>query len=500
MIIIKKLNRKTIETEKLLPELPIKIVQFGEGNFLRGFLDWMVQQMNKQDVYEGSIAAIQPTPHGKVVPKLAEQDGLYTTILQGKLDGKVVEDIEIISVIKQWINPYENWEDVLRLAESEDVELITSNTTEAGITYSKEDYPAEEAPLSFPGKLVYFLFHRYQHFKGREDAGVSIVPCELVERNGEVLKEIVQKKIADWSLPDSFARWLDKHVEFCSTLPDRIVTGYPRNDKEKWEEKLGYEDRLITTGEPFHLFAVDADQKTRERLPLDQAGLNIIWGDIEEVREMKVRLLNAPHTLLFAPAFLAGINTVTEMMSDATFHRLAEKMIVQEILPVIGDNETNRSFAYSVLDRFANPFMQHQLTDLGMNCISKLNSRVLPLYGKTEQLDAMIGFSLASVIAYLHPVDVDSEYMTGERNGETYQTREKEEILQLFASLWRQVDQEGMTLEELAREVLQSSLLWEKDLSKDDRLLEQVTVSLQNISKLDTQKEIHRILNSQGVQ
>jgi len=214
----------------LTNDLPERILQFGEGNFLRGFVDWMVNEMNKQGIFNGRVVAIQPTPHGKVVPKLNAQDGLYTLVQQGIKDGKQVNKSEIITSISRGINPYENWNEVLKVAESPSIQFVFSNTTEAGLTYLEEEFIPDASPLSFPGKLTAVLYHRYRVFNGSEDSGLTIIPCELVEENANVLREIVLKLAKDWELPQDFIQWVEQHNRFCNTLVDRIVPGYPKEN------------------------------------------------------------------------------------------------------------------------------------------------------------------------------------------------------------------------------------------------------------------------------
>ncbi len=292
---MKQLN-KTIHKDELpatvtcefQEKLPEKIIQFGEGNFLRGFVDWMVHELNKKGLFNGKIVAIQPTPHGKVVPKLNAQDGLYTLLLRGIENGQVIEKNEIISSISRGINPYSDWDSVLRVAESPEIEFVFSNTTEAGLTYVKEEYNEEQSPLSFPAKVTAFLYRRYKVTNGDPNAGLVLIPCELVEGNGDLLKEIVIKLAHDWSLPPEYIQWVEKYNQFCNSLVDRIVTGYPKDNSDQYHHLLGYEDELLTVGEPYHLFVIDADDDVAERLPFHQAGLKVKWGDVTPYRELKV--------------------------------------------------------------------------------------------------------------------------------------------------------------------------------------------------------------------
>ncbi|RBW69729.1 tagaturonate reductase [Bacillus taeanensis] len=493
---MKRLNKALINNDAQLPEflevknydhLPERIVQFGEGNFLRGFVDWMVHQLNKQGLFNGRIAAIQPTPHGKVVPKLTAQDGLYTFVLQGIEDGREVEKYEIISSISRGINPYSNWEDVLALAESPSIEFVFSNTTEAGLTYSKEAYNPTEAPLSFPGKLTAFLYHRYSVNNGDSHAGLTIIPCELVEENGMKLKEIVFKIAEDWNLSSSFIDWVKDSNQFCNTLVDRIVPGFPKDNIEQFEKLLGYEDLLIGVGEPYHLFAIDGDENVKAALPFHQAGLNVKWGDVTPYRNLKVSILNAPHTMMFSVGYLSGFQTVYEATENETLHRFVQRAIDEEILPTVSfDEKTKREFAESVIERFRNPFVKHYLVDLGLNAVSKFRARVLPLFlhwtEEKKQIPMMMSFSLAALITYYRSKElVGEEHMIGRCGGEEYKIRDSKEAIKRLHEAWKYYDQTRQGIEKVVWNVLEDEKLWGTNLVAVDKLHSVISDHVKNI-------------------
>lgn len=340
-------------------QLKETIVQVGEGNFLRGFVDWMIHQLNEKGLYDGKVVALQPTPHGKVVPKLNAQDGLYTSVLRGVENGETVNRAELIQSISRGIDPYNNWSEVLELARSPHIEFMFSNTTEAGLTYHQESFDESSSPLSFPGKVVAFLYERYKAFDGDTEKGITLIPCELVEGNGDLLKEIVLKLINDWNLSDDFKQWVEEANLFCNTLVDRIVTGFPRGEEEDFRERLGYDDILLTVGEPYHLFVIDAPEHVAKKLPFDQAGLNVKWGDTTPYRELKVRLLNGAHTMMFAACYLSGVDTVYQSMTNERLAAFVKDGLFNEILPTVdADDEEKEAFATSVLERFSNPFLE----------------------------------------------------------------------------------------------------------------------------------------------
>lgn len=482
-------------------DLPERIIQFGEGNFLRGFVDWMIHRLNCEGKFNGRIVAIQPTPYGKIVPKLNAQDGLYTVALRGIVDGKIVDTVEIISSISRGINPYTNWNEVLKVAENKEVQFVFSNTTEAGLAYLKEDYCKDISPQSFPGKLTAFLYHRYRFFKGDAVAGMTIIPCELVEDNGDLLKEIVLRIAKDWGLPANFSQWIQSYNRFCNTLVDRIVTGYPDNIDE-FQERLGYVDKLLTVGEPYHLFAIDTDTdpETKQVLPFQEIGLNVFWGNVEKLRDLKVRILNGAHTMMFATGYLYGANTVLQVMNDDLLYRYVRQGIYEEILPCFHfKEEQSRSFADSVVERFSNPFIQHFLVDIGMNATYKFKTRLLPTLLEWVQvkgtLPNVISFSLAALIAYYEPVRIEGSHLIGSRRGEEYQVRDNAEVIQFFYDTWIQYKEDKVTLSNIVNKVLGNRSLWGMNLNEVPELQDKVHDYLYVMVNRGMEQAIKQVVN-----
>ncbi|SFJ50592.1 tagaturonate reductase [Halobacillus dabanensis] len=441
-------------------ELPERAIQFGEGNFLRAYLNWMLEKMNQQGLFNGRTVAIQPTPHGKVVPKLHKQDNLYTTILQGVENGEETQEVEVNSTISRSINPYESWEELLKLAESDSMEFIFSNTTEAGLVHMEEEFPRTSSPLSFPGKLTALLYRRFTHTNGGR--GFTIIPCELVEENGSLLKSIVLRIAEDWDLSEDFKKWVDDQNTFCNTLVDRIVPGYPKENSKEWEQKLGYEDVLMAVGEPFHLFVIEADEPLEEKLPFKEAGLNVKWAEVKPYRDLKVSLLNAPHTLLFSVGFLSGLQTVKDVMEDDVVSSYVRSVIYKDILPGLSfDEKEKESFAASVLERFQNPFVKHQLTDLGLNAVQKWKSRVFPLLPKDEMIPDSIALSLASLLHYYRAQTIYEGHFMGSYQGTEYKVRDDQVVLDAFIDFWNKGEQDHGAITSL----LSNENLWGRDLS-----------------------------------
>ena len=311
--------------------LPIRAIQFGTGNFIRCFIDWMIYKTNEQGLFNGRVLALQCTPHGNSVPKLKEQDCLFTTVLNSYIDGKACQEIDLVNAIADVKNPYDEWESVLCAATDENVQFIFSNTTEAG---EESPFNTDVCPQSFPGKLTAMLFERFKALKGNAKAGLWIVPCELIEDNGLELKRIVLKHADEQNLGDEFKAYVNEQCRFLNTLVDRVVSGFPYAEKEQYNEKLGYEDKLISCGEKFHFFAIEGDADVAEALPFAKAGLNVVVADdITPYRVRKIRILNGAHSANVPAAVLSLLDTVDEMMANEVTGKFARSVIYDEIIP-----------------------------------------------------------------------------------------------------------------------------------------------------------------------
>ncbi len=353
-----------ITEKKVRPE---KIIQFGEGGFLRGFVDWMLQKANDSGKYCGNVVIVQPIEKG-MCAKLEEQNCLYTHIIRG------CEGVEktLVDSVSRCINPYSDYDEYLKLAKNPDFNVIVSNTTEAGISWHDGDKLSDRPQVSYPAKLTALL---YERFKSGLD-GFLVLPCELIEKNGSKLKEYVLKWAKVWSLGEEFINWVKSKNCFCNTLVDRIVTGYPKEEKIE----LGYEDNMVNTSEYFHLWVIEGDKSYKNRLPFDELGLNIIWTDeLERYRTRKVRILNGAHTSMVPYAMLKGFKTVGECMANQDMLAYVKKCIFEEIIPTLDlPKEELESYAEDVLTRFKNPYIKHYLSSIALNSVSKFKVRVLP--------------------------------------------------------------------------------------------------------------------------
>lgn len=374
------------------------VIQFGEGNFLRGFVDYFIDKMNKQGLYNGKVVAVQPIPRG-LSDLINAQKGRYNLFLRGIDKGKEICEMTEIESISRCINPYADFDSYIALAHDPDMRFIISNTTEAGIVFDGSNSFDDKPASSFPGKLTQLLFERYKC--GLD--GFVVFACELIDNNGGELKKCVLKYARQWRLGEAFAKWIDEENCFCSTLVDRIVTGYPKGEAEQLWCRLGWTDKLLDTAEIFHLWVIEGDFESE--FPLKRAGVNVIWtDDAAQYKKRKVRVLNGAHTAMVFPALLCGIKTVKDALKDEQIGAYLRKCLFDYILPVLGESEENKDFANAVLERFANPFIEHQLKSIALNSVSKFAVRVLPTvldwknaYGEYPRVFVL---SMAALIEY----------------------------------------------------------------------------------------------------
>ena len=375
-----------------------RIIQFGEGGFLRGFVDYFFQKLNDKGLFEGSVVVVQPIKTG-MCDMLTAQNCEYNLFLRGVDNGKVVDEHTHIDVISRCINPYKDYEEYLSLAKNPDFRFIVSNTTEAGIVYEDDNKLSDAPANSFPAKLTALLYERFKAGL----PGFIILSCELIDHNGEELLKCCKKYALKWELGEDFGLWLERENSFCSTLVDRIVTGFPRDEHKALEERIGQSDNMMDTAEIFHLWVIQGNHE--DELPLQKAGFNVVWTDnVDPYKKRKVRILNGAHTSMVLAARLYGLETVGECMKDEKVLSLLRKSVFEEIIPTIGDTEDNRKFGEAVFERFANPFIKHQLLSIALNSVSKFGARVLPTIleykAKNGQYPKILSFSFAALIAF----------------------------------------------------------------------------------------------------
>lgn len=456
---------------------PERIIQFGEGNFLRAFVDWQVDLLNEHTDLNAGVVIVRPI-ESAFPPSLSTQDGLYTTIIRGlNENGDAVSDARLIRSVNREISVYGEYDEFLKLAHNPDIRFVFSNTTEAGISYHAGDKFEDAPAVSYPAKLTRLLFERYTHFAGASDKGWIIIPCELIDYNGDALRELVQRYAKEWALPEAFLLWLDQANAFCSTLVDRIVTGYPRDEVAQLEESLGYRDAFLDTAEHFYLFVIQGPKSLASELRLDKYPLNVlIVDDIKPYKERKVAILNGAHTALVPVAFQAGLDTVGEAMNDAEICAFVEKAIYEEIIPVLDlPRDELISFASAVTGRFRNPYIKHQLLSIALNGMTKFRTRILPQLLAGQQaggtLPARLTFALAALIAFYR----------AERNGESYPVQDDAHWIERYQQLWNQHRDGVLSTHELVNTVLAVEEHWEQDLTQVSGLVEQVSANLDAI-------------------
>lgn len=385
------------------------VLQFGTGNFLRGFADYFINALNKQGLYDGKIVVVSPT-NSKAVEKINSQNGRYNLLLRGIENGNEISSINEINSINRAINPYENFKGFLSLAKNPDLHFIVSNTTEAGISFDDTCKITDKPADSFPAKLTQFLYKRYKNNLN----GFVIFACELIDNNGKELEKCVIKYAKKWELGKDFITWIKSENTFCNTLVDQIVTGYPKDEAEHIFDEIGYRDNLLDTAELYHLWVIEGDFENK--LPLQKAGFNVIWTDnVAPYKKMKVRILNGSHTSLVFPSLLCNVETVGESLKDEQLNAFLNTCLFDYILPMLDNTDEIKSFANAVLERFANPYIRHLWKSISLNSVSKFTARVLPTVNdyvdKNNCPPKPLVFSLACLIEYYKTNEVtDSEY------------------------------------------------------------------------------------------
>lgn len=458
---MKQLCKQVMDTK----QRDIRAIQFGEGNFLRAFVDYMIDIANEKEITDIGVAIIKPIAFGNL-DSFNEQDNLFTVMLRGIENGKTVEDSRVVTCVQQIVDAVSSFNDVLELATLDTLQFAFSNTTEAGIVFSDQDSFEANPPSTFPAKLTLILHKRYTHFNGAADKGLIIVPCELIDRNGDNLKKCVMEYIKLWKLGDAFEKWVLNSCTFCNTLVDRIVTGYPHNDAERIFTQLGYTDKLLDTAEPFGFWVIESERDISSELPLDRAGLPVVFtDDITPYRERKVRILNGAHTTMVLAAHLAGETIVRDCMHDSVIRAFIERTVYSEIMPTLTLPKSElEAFSASVMERFENPFIDHALLAISLNSVSKWKARVLPTMkdsiksnGKNPQC---IAFSLAALIAfYSTGTEIQDGKLIGHANGSDYPIIDDGEVLEFFSKNAK------LPINELTANVLGNEAFWGEDLT-----------------------------------
>ena len=478
----------------LLKDAPEKVIQFGEGNFMRAFVDNFFDRMNEKAGFNGKVVLVQPIPNGsfRLNDIINDQDGLYTLYLQGSQDGEAVREKRIISSVSRCLNAYEDWQEVLKTADSEDIRFITCNTTEAGIHYDPS-CKLEDAPAtSWPAKLTQYLYHRYQNGM----PGFIILACELIDDNGKELEKCVMKHADDWNLPEEFKKWIQDENVFCSTLVDRIVTGYPRANADELNQENGYIDNAMDTGEIFGIWVIEGSQSIYDELTIKEADLPILVTDNHKpYKERKVRILNGAHTSMVLGAFLAGQDIVRDCMYDPTISAYMNEAIFNEIIPTLSlSKEDCVEFANAVSERFKNPYIDHSLLAIALNSTAKWKARVLPsLLGYVEkygEIPKALATSLASYIAFYRGTELTEDGLKAINpvTKKEYLIKDDPEVLEFYAK------NKDLDNAQLVDAVLGNTDFWGRDLREIEGLQEYVTDALNLIDEEGTMEAMKKCL------
>ena len=470
---MEKLNYEVLKksgyTGYILEKAPEKVLQFGEGNFLRAFVNYWFDLANEKAGWNGKCVLVQPIAPG-LAKMINEQEGLYTLYLRGSQNGQKVDDKRVISSVSRCLNPYEEdgFAQMLEVAASDDLEIIVSNTTEAGIVYDPACQLTDRPCSSFPGKLTQVLYHRYQAGK----KGILMLACELIDNNGKELLKCVNQYIDQWGLEDAFRKYVNEECTFCGSLVDRIVPGRIRDPKEvaELEQKHGYADPLLDVGEVFGLWVIEGDTALNDVLPFRKAGLEdkvFVTPDMTPYKKRKVRILNGAHTGFVLGAYLAGHDIVRECMNDPVVLGYMNKMLLEEVVPILPlDQEDCRSFAAAVQDRFNNPFVNHELMSISLNSTSKWRARNMPSFleyiEKTGKLPKCLTMSFAAYVAFFSN-DIqeltDAGLVCRRPKGNTYVCSDDRWALEFY------YDHRNNSVEELVHAVMTNQQMWGQDLT-----------------------------------
>ena len=458
MTVFPRVNRQTVSTPPLYPE---RIVQFGAGNFLRGFTDWIIQMLNEQTDFASGVVVVKVTPG--TYPELEAQGGLFHVTLEGMRNGVFHSETKRIDCLQRFVYPYIDFESYRALARQPEVRFLISNTTETGIRYDAQDHLADTPATTFPAKLTQFLHERFQHFEGDTGRGCIILPTELIVNNGDELRRIVLQYATQWELSPSFVAWVTEANLFCNTLVDRIVSGAPTAEQaQALTERIGLEDRQLVMAEWYHSWVIEAPARLHDELPVRGTGLGVqIVTDVEPYRQTKVRILNGLHTSMLPLACFLGIETVHEAMNHPALKRWIQALVYDEIIPSMSLNQEElREFANAVLERFNNPTLKHRFASIALNTLSKVRVRLIPsiqaYQAQYGTLPPRLVLALAAIIRFYQ----------GTWNGQPLPIQDEAWVMEWFAQLW----QTPMSPAERAQAVLSNEALWGENLLNVDGL------------------------------
>lgn len=473
-------------------ERPVKVLQFGEGNFLRAFVDYMIDIANEKGEFDGDIVMVKPIEFG-TLERFHEQECQYTVQLRGIVDGEAKRINRVVTSVTDVVDAYGEYEKYAEFAKLDTLRFIVSNTTEAGIVYDDTDKFELNPPKTYPGKLTKFLFERYKHFNGAQDKGLVMLPVELIDDNGIHLKECVLKLAKLWKLEDEFIAWINDACVFTSTLVDRIVTGYPRDEAEELCKEFGYQDNLIVTGEPFALWVIESTRDISDELPLPKAGLPVIFTDNQKpYKQRKVRILNGAHTSFVLASYLCGNDVVLESMNDELILNFIKATIFDEVIPTLTlPKQELDEFAEAVLTRFNNPYVKHAHLSISLNSVSKWRARCMPSFlgyiEKEGKVPPHLTFSLAALMVFYTGTEIRDKALIGHRDGQEYNIMDDAAVLEFFAA------NSGKEPKEFAHAVLANTDFWGQDLSALAGVEETIVSYLTDIRELGMRGTMEKV-------
>ena len=479
------LNSKAITDRK---SLPIKVMQFGGGNFLRAFVDISIQKINNATTFNAGVAVIKPTARGDY-QELKSQDGLFSVQLEGYENNIFVQDLTVVDCIQKVINPYSEWQKYIDLSKTPELRFIISNTTEAGIVFNSDDAFDLTPPKEFPAKLTVWLFHRFTHFDGSLDKGCILLPVELIDKNGEALKQCILQYADHWSLSDAFKNWISEACIFYNTLVDRIVSGYPKDKIEEIEAKLGFKDQLAVDGELYQSWLLEGPDDILNEFPFNKTDLNMeLVSDLESYRNLKVRILNGAHTSMVPVAYLLGERLVKDAMKNTLVANFIHQVLMSEVLETLDfPQDYKEQFANDVVNRFKNPALEHQLISIALNSTSKFVTRLLPSlkdYLKIKgSLPANITFALSALIRFYE----------GSFNNDKINLNDTSSVLKYFSITWKQFRENDIDLNTLTTRLLGNSYIWQEDLNQITGLTNMIYKNLSNIEKYGFEEAVTMI-------
>ncbi|WP_010522989.1 tagaturonate reductase [Aquimarina agarivorans] len=471
---MKIVNRTTTNKPVQYPE---RVLQFGGGNFLRAFCDWMFHVLNTETDFNGSVVVVKPTERGDY-SELRAQEGLFHVALDGIRNGALVSEVTLVESVSRVVHPYLEWNTFLATAEQPEMRFVVSNTTEAGIKFSATDNFSDTPPHEFPAKLTLWLYHRFNFFNGAADKGCVLLPCELIENNGDALRKTILAYASKWNLGFDFQDWVTEHNHFCSTLVDRIVSGFPKERATEIYKKVGYDDALLVAGEEYHSWIIKAPGFIQKELPFLKTRLNVQFvDDLSLYRKLKVRILNGAHTSLVPVAYLAGLRTVKEAMDNKMVAAHVTELLSAEVKPTLSHFSAQEVdvFIKAVTDRFKNPTLKHFLIDISLNSTAKFKARLLPAFIDYVKIHntfpKRIAFSLASLI----------QFYKGVFNGEKIAVNDDKEVLNYFTFEWDKVDSGEQTINELVTNILSNEVIFGQNLTQYLGLVVFIENILENI-------------------